>query len=84
MGDKEKIPKELVDKVWGSFIQQVGESLNKDLEPFIEAFAKIGDREMAIISVSLIDNYLEQLFVSYFIKDKKVKSIFKDEWTAPL
>lgn len=54
-------------------------AFNKETESYIDAFAKVGDREFVIIAACWLDNLLERLISASFIKTANVKAIFKDE-----
>lgn len=78
---KDSVKKYIDDK-----LKQVDESFKlnwaemyEELEPFMDSVDLLGDRELAIISASLLDDYLEVIITDSYIKNKKVKSIFKDE-----
>jgi DNA-binding MltR family transcriptional regulator len=51
----------------------------KTIQSFHNSLDKFNDREIAILSTSLLDNYLETIIKDVYIHDKKVGSIFKDE-----
>ena len=53
--------------------------MRKEIEPFFESLEKFSDRELVILSASLLDDYLERIITASYISDEKVKSIFKDE-----
>jgi DNA-binding MltR family transcriptional regulator len=53
--------------------------MEDDLDPFLNSLDKFSDRELVILSASLLDDYLETIITTAYIKDEKVKSIFKDE-----
>jgi len=56
-----------------------GEEDLASLKPFWEAIAKESDRAIVIVSTILLDNLLERLIKTSYIKDPKVNTIFKDE-----
>lgn len=78
--------KDVLEKYIGSRLKQVDDAfkskwveMDKELEPFINSLDKLGDRELVILSASLLDDYLEIIITASYIKDERVKSIFKDE-----
>ena len=51
----------------------------EELDPFLDSLNKLSDREYVILSASLLDDYLERIITASYIKDQRVKSIFRDE-----
>ena len=45
----------------------------------LKAFEGESERSIGIVSICILDEQLEKLFCSYFIKDLRVSSLFKDE-----
>jgi len=81
-GKNEDTIKQLIEsriKQRDNALEQKFSEMHNDIDPFIESLEKIGDREIVILSASLLDDYLEKLITASYIKDERVKSIFKDE-----
>lgn len=55
------------------------EHLEELSKPFWEALTRESDRAIAIISACLLDNLLEKLIRASYIKDPRVKSLFKND-----
>jgi len=48
-------------------------------DSFFEAFSKETDRATGIISICYLDNLLEKLIKAAYIKDSRIKSLFRDD-----
>lgn len=57
---------------------QKGKQKLDELQPIWQAFSEETDRSTAILAACLLDNVLEDLIRASFIKDTRVKSIFRD------
>ena len=57
----------------------IAERHKHELDPYLDAFDKASDRDCSIIYACLLDNYLERLLTAFFVEDRRVKSIFKDD-----
>ena len=66
------------DKWIDTWVEEGKEDL-ASLYPFWEAIAKESDRAIVIVSAILLDNLLERLIKTSYVKDPKVNTIFKDE-----
>ena len=66
----------MIDK--GKLTKDAREELDS-LTPFWSAITKESDRAIVILSAILLDNQLERLIRTSYIKDPKVNTIFKDE-----
>jgi len=55
------------------------ELLENMTKPFTDSLEKESDRAVAIITGCLLDDMLERLLRSFFIRDTKVKSLFKND-----
>ena len=85
MDNRKNSYKDVMDKYIESRLKQVGDALKsketemrQDLAPFLDSLSKYGDRELVILSASLLDDYLERIITTSYIEDERVKSIFKD------
>jgi hypothetical protein len=86
MANSKKSYGEAIEKYIESRLKQLDDALKfkwaemrKELELFHNSLGKLGDRELVILSASLLDDYLEAIITEAYIKDEKVKSIFKDD-----
>lgn len=86
MASRKNNYKYVMEKYIESRLKQVEDSfkskwveMDKELDPFLNSVGKFGDRELVILSASLLDDYLEIIITASYIKDERVKSIFKDE-----
>jgi len=59
--------------------KQFNTAVEKRSGPFMDSLKQSSDRATAIISTCLLDNLLESLIRTYFIKDSAVKQIFKND-----
>lgn len=78
--------KYVMEKYIESRLKQVDDTVKSkwsemedDLDLFINPLDKFSDREFVILSTSLLDDYLETIITTSYIKDEKVKSIFRNE-----
>jgi DNA-binding MltR family transcriptional regulator len=62
-----------------SFRETLHSAWDEDLKPFFESIEQENDRAFAIISACLVDNMLERIIQAFYIRDPKVKSIFKND-----
>lgn len=86
MASRKSNYKYLLEKYIESKLKQVDDAfkskwaeMDKELAPFLDSLGKFSDRELVILSASLLDDYLEKIITASYIKDERVKSIFKDE-----
>lgn len=61
---------------WDTFEKEV-KKRSYELEPFLRAFAEESDRGLAIVAECLLDNLLGRIITAAYIRNPKVKSIFK-------
>ena len=78
--------KDLIKKYFNRKLKQMEDAfklqwaeMETELEPFLETIDIMRDRELAILSSSLLDDYLEAIITASYIKNEKGKSIFEDE-----
>jgi len=61
-----------------TFLKNVESKLD-ELNPFWKAFEDESDRAVAIVAVCLLDDLLERIIRASYVKDPKVKALFKDD-----
>jgi len=66
------------DKLFDTWYEE-GERELDSLKPFWKAHENASDRAVAIVSAILLDNFLERLIKTSYVKDPNVNIIFKDE-----
>jgi DNA-binding MltR family transcriptional regulator len=66
------------DKLFDTWVEEGKKELDS-LKPFWETLANESDRAVVIVSAILLDNLLERLIKTSYVKDPKVNTIFKDE-----
>ena len=66
------------DKLFDTWYEEGKKELDS-LKPFWEAHENESDRAVVIVSAILLDNLLERLIKTSYVKDPKVNTIFKDE-----
>jgi DNA-binding MltR family transcriptional regulator len=66
------------DKLFDTWYEEGRRELDS-LKPFWKAHESASDRAVAIVSAILLDNLLERLIKTSYVKDPKVNTIFKDE-----
>jgi DNA-binding MltR family transcriptional regulator len=59
--------------------ENLREQLVELSKPFLDALGKESDRAIGIIAACLLDNLLEKLIRTAYIKDPQVKFLFKDD-----
>ncbi|MFO7772965.1 MAG: hypothetical protein R6V59_03340 [Dehalococcoidia bacterium] len=68
-----------LEKLDKDFFHKLRAELDERSEPFDTALQQPSDRATAIISTCLLDDLLERLLRTFYIKDPAVKSIFRDD-----
>jgi DNA-binding MltR family transcriptional regulator len=66
------------DKLFDTWYEEGRRELDS-LKPFWKAHESASDRAVAIVSAILLDNLLERLIKTSYVKDPNVNTIFKDE-----
>jgi len=64
----------------GSFDKEefINES-NKKMKPWWDTFNKEGDRSVGIVAASLLDVLLEEMIRTFYVKDRNVADLFKND-----
>lgn len=52
---------------------------NKKMKPWWDTFNKEGDRSVGIVAASLLDVLLEEMIRTFYVKDKNVADLFKND-----
>jgi len=60
-------------------IEEIRKESNKKMQPWWDTFKKEGDRSVGIVAASLLDVLLEEIIRTFYIKDRHVSDLFKDD-----
>jgi len=60
-------------------IEEIRKESNKKMEPWWDTFEKEGDRSVGIVAASLLDVLLEEIIRTFYVKDRHVSDLFKDD-----
>jgi DNA-binding MltR family transcriptional regulator len=52
---------------------------NKKMKPWWDTFEKEGDRSVGIVAASLLDVLLEEIIRTFYVKDRNVADLFKND-----
>ena len=66
------------DKLFDTWVEEGKKELDS-LKPFWKTLGNESDRSVVIVSAILLDNLLERLIKTSYVKDPNVNTIFKDE-----
>lgn len=59
--------------------EEVSEEGYKKMQPWWDTFEKESDRSVGIVAASLLDVLLEEMIRTFYVKDKHVADLFKDD-----
>lgn len=60
-------------------IEEITKESNKKMQPWWDTFKKEGDRSVGIVAASLLDVLLEEIIRTFYVKDRHVSDLFKDD-----
>jgi DNA-binding MltR family transcriptional regulator len=60
-------------------IEEIRKESNKKMQPWWDTFEKEGDRSAGIVAASLLDVLLEEMIRTFYVKDRNVADLFKDD-----
>ena len=60
-------------------IEEIKKESNKKMQPWWDTFKKEGDRSVGIVAASLLDVLVEEIIRTFYVKDRHVSDLFKDD-----
>ncbi len=62
-----------------TFLENLQNHVSKQTKPFVDSLEKESDRALGIIAACLLDQLLEKLISTSYVKDPQVKDLFKND-----
>jgi DNA-binding MltR family transcriptional regulator len=60
-------------------IEEIRKESNTKMQPWWDTFKKEDDRSVGIVAASLLDVLLEEIIRTFYVKDRHVSDLFKDD-----